>query len=295
MLRFSEHVHAARPRIGRPGTCCRSPAWAARSQRFRHPWIEAASCARAPRRGPAEPHQGLSCGRRNRRWPRAGRPTGACPETPACRRVRLDGSTNVAIVKVRYPAPKRMPEPAAEIDRLQATVLSRRGHCQETPPSRWTSGSPWNSASAAKSASPRRRYLPSTRPTSADGGPRPRSPPPSSVCRAKQERRAGDPRTAPCDAEACRPLARADDRSQISRRWRPAPMSLSRRPRHLTCRCRRSWPAAATAGSLLVDLSRAGNAEELKGKELIVTLVSDSGASEASVRLRLGAAMACLR
>jgi len=35
----------------------------------------------------------------------------------------------------------------------------------------------------------------------------------------------------------------------------------------------------------LVDLARAGNAEELKGKELRLTLVSEAGASEAVVLL----------
>jgi DsbC/DsbD-like thiol-disulfide interchange protein len=35
----------------------------------------------------------------------------------------------------------------------------------------------------------------------------------------------------------------------------------------------------------LVDLTRAGNAEELKGKDLKLTLVSDAGASEATVRV----------
>ena len=60
-------------------------------------------------------------------------------------------------------------------------------------------------------------------------------------------------------------------------------MSSSRRRTASTCRCRSGCRTAPTATARFeVDLSRGGNARELKGKTLTLTLVSDAGATEAT-------------
>ena len=87
------------------------------------------------------------------------------------------GSTNLATIKVGYPAPRRMQEPGAETIGYTSAVIFPVEVVPRDAASPSTSSSSWSSASAAKSAFRPRRSCPSRCPLAMWATPRRRSSP----------------------------------------------------------------------------------------------------------------------
>ncbi len=121
--RSNEDAHEHGPdRHSAHSSRLRLPAWLAaqgqawlRSISPRRGWsCTPRACACSPGRPPSSRPSPIWRASRSR-WPRAGRPIGACRATPACRRSSTGRARPTWLaVKVRYPAPSRMHEPGAE-------------------------------------------------------------------------------------------------------------------------------------------------------------------------------------
>jgi DsbC/DsbD-like thiol-disulfide interchange protein len=194
------------------------------------------------------------------------------------------GSTNVAAIEVRYPAPSRLPEPAAQTigyknsvifpvevtprDAMQPVDLklsAQFGICQEICiPAETTISLTLVPSQLEGKASP--ALL-----AALERVPRPQA-----------SRRAGDPElvrvTASLDGAAPRLLIEA----RFPRGDRGADVFVEA-PEGLYVPAPKRLPDSAD-GTLRfeVDLSRGGNARELKAKTLTLTLVGDVGATEAT-------------
>ena len=173
------------------------------------------------------------------------------------------------------PRQARRPEAHAGIRRLPRDLHSRRGE-----------DCPWpcfpRSSRAVRLAGARRRAGARAAPA---GEPARR--------RSRAAARNGEPR---------RRRAAPRDRGALPAAAAGAPMSSSRRRMGSTCRCRSALPDGGRRRRLRfeVDLSRGGNARELKGKTLTLTLVSDGAAKPprtvpGTVRLASLSGLACDR
>ena len=192
------------------------------------------------------------------------------------------GSTNVAAIKVRYPAPI----PDARGGRADHWLqdgghLSRRGGAQRRRPSPSTSSLRWTSGSAARSAFPPRRNSPLTlAPPQLEGKASPELLAAlERVPRPQASRRTGDPQlervTASLDGEHPRLLIEA----RFPQGARGADVFVEAPDGLYVPQPKRLPDGAGATPRFEVDLSRGDNARELKGKTLTLTLVSDAGAT----------------
>jgi DsbC/DsbD-like thiol-disulfide interchange protein len=194
------------------------------------------------------------------------------------------GSTNVAAIKVRYPAPNRMQEPGAETLGYKSAVIFPVEVMPSDP------GKPVNLELKAEFGVCRDICVPAEAklsltllPAQLEGKPSPEIVAAMErVPRPPVSRRAADPEVRRVTASLDGGAPRLAIEARFPQGGRGADVFVEA-PEGLYVPLPKRLPDAAD-GTLRfeVDLARGGNARELKGKTLTLTLVSDAGATEAT-------------
>ena len=195
------------------------------------------------------------------------------------------GSTNVATIKVLYPGPAPHAGARRRNHRLQLLGdLSHRGDADRSRQARRPGAHRGIRHLPGNLHPGRGEILARAFPPPARGQPRPRSSAHWSACRARRPAAApSDPELRRVDGKPRRQPPAPVHRACASRTATAAPTSSSKRRLGFTCRCRNVCRTAPTERLRFeVDLSRGGNARDLKAKTLTLTLVSDGGATEAT-------------
>jgi len=197
------------------------------------------------------------------------------------------GSTNTASIKVAYPAPTRLVDPAAEMIGYKTSVLFPIEVIPKVPAEAVELRLALEFAVCREICIPAQASLALTVPPAPVAG----APAPAiaaaleRVPRAQAKRRAGDPKLLGVTPKLTGPSPSLEIEAKFPDGGAGADVFIEAPDGIFVPMAKKLAGARDGQVRFLVDLSRGGNAEELRGKELIVTLVSDSGASEASVRL----------
>ena len=194
------------------------------------------------------------------------------------------GSTNVAAIKVLYPAPSRLSEPAAQTIGYTSAVIFP----VEVVPS--DASKPVALELAVQFGVCREICIPAEAalsltllPSQLEGNPWPALLAAlERVPRPQSSRRAGDPQLERATASLDGAAPRITFEARFPRGDRGADVFVEA-PESLYVPLAKRLPDAAD-GTLRfeVDLARGGNAQDLKAKTLTLTLVSDAGATEAT-------------
>ncbi|HXE70639.1 MAG TPA: protein-disulfide reductase DsbD domain-containing protein [Hyphomicrobiaceae bacterium] len=197
------------------------------------------------------------------------------------------GSSNTASIKVDYPAPMRLVDPAAEMIGYKTTVLFPIEVIPKLPTEAVELRLALEFAVCREICIPAQASLALTVPPAPTAG----APAPAiaaameRVPRVEAKRRAGDPKLLGVTPKLAGPSPSLEIEAKFPGGGAGADVFIEAPDGLFVPMAKKLAGGSDGQVRFLVDLSRGGNAEELKGKELIVTLVSDSGASEVSVRL----------
>jgi|SRR5262245_7811300 len=197
------------------------------------------------------------------------------------------GSSNTASIKVAYPAPMRLVDPAAEMIGYKTTVLFPIEVIPKVPTEAVELRLALEFAVCREICIPAQASLALTVPPVPTAG----APAPAiaaaleRVPRAQAKRRAGDPKLLGVTPKLAGPSPSLEIEAKFPGGGAGADVFIEAPDGIFVPMAKKLAGGSDGQFRFLVDLSRGGNAEELRGRELIVTLVSDSGASEASVRL----------
>jgi len=198
------------------------------------------------------------------------------------------GSVNTASIKVRYPAPIRLVDPAADMIGYKKSVLFP----VEVVPR--TAGEAVNLQLALEFAVCREICIPAQAALQLalpaallTQAPVPRiAAAQDRVPRAQSARRAGDPQLLAVKASLEGPAPFLQIEAKFANGAAGADVFIEA-PEGLFVPMAQKLPGGSEGHvRFQVDLSRGGEAQDLKGKELTITLVSDSGASEVNWTLR---------
>lgn len=196
------------------------------------------------------------------------------------------GSNNTASIKVAYPAPMRLVDPAAEMIGYKTSVLFPIEVIPKVASEAVELRLALEFAVCREICIPAQASLALTVPPAPMAG----APAPTlaaalaRVPRAQGERREGDPTLLGVTPKLAGPAPSLEIEAKFPGAGAGADAFIEAPDGIFVPMPKRLAGGSDGRVRFAVDLSR-GNAEELKGKELIVTLVSDSGASEARVRL----------
>ncbi len=195
------------------------------------------------------------------------------------------GSSNTASIKVAYPAPMRLVDPAAEMIGYKTTVLFPIEVTPKVPAEAVELRLALEFAVCREICIPAQASLALTVPPAPTAGAPAITAAFERVPRVQAKRRAGDPKLLRVTPKLAGPSPSLEIEAKFPGGGAGADVFIEAPDGIFVPMAKKLAGGSDGQVRFLVDLSRAGNAEELKGKELIVTLVSDSGASEASVRL----------
>jgi len=197
------------------------------------------------------------------------------------------GSSNTASIKVAYPAPMRLVDPAAEMIGYKTSVLFPVEVTPKVPGEAVELRLALEFAVCREICIPAQASLALTVPAAPMAG----APAPAlaaaleRVPRVQAERRDGDPKLLGVTPRLAGPAPSLEIEAKFAGDGAGADVFIEAPDGIFVPMAKKLADDRKGRIRFVVDLARGGNAEELKGKELIVTLVSDSGASEASVRL----------
>jgi DsbC/DsbD-like thiol-disulfide interchange protein len=197
------------------------------------------------------------------------------------------GSSNTASIKVAYPAPMRLVDPAAEMIGYKTSVLFPIEVTPKAPAQAVELRLALEFAVCREICIPAQASLALTVPPTAMAG----APAPAlaaameRVPRAPAKRRAGDPKLLGVTPKLAGPSPSLEIEAKFPGGGAGADVFIEAPDGIFVPMAKKLAGDHDGRIRFLVDLSRGGNADELKGKELVVTLVSDSGASQTSVQL----------
>lgn len=197
------------------------------------------------------------------------------------------GSSNTASIKVGYPAPMRISDPAAEMIGYKTSVLFPISVMPQVP------GEPVDLRLTLEFAVCREICIPAQATLELKLPPARRLGAPAAALAAAQARvpraqgslRASDPQLLAVRSTLSGPSPRLEIDAAFPGGNGGADLFLEPPDGIFVPMAQKLSAAGDGRVRFLVDLTRAGNAEELKGKDLKLTLVSDAGASEATVRV----------
>jgi DsbC/DsbD-like thiol-disulfide interchange protein len=197
------------------------------------------------------------------------------------------GSTNTASIKVAYPAPMRISDPAAEMIGYKTSVVFPIAMVPRAPAEAVALRLALEFAVCREICIPAQASLELRLPPLARlGAPaatlaaaRARVP------RPQASRRAGDPELLGVRSRLTGPSPMLEIDAKFPGGGAGADLFLEAPEGMFVPMAKKLGGASDGRLRFVVDLAPGGNAEDLKGKELTLTLVSDAGASEATVRL----------
>jgi DsbC/DsbD-like thiol-disulfide interchange protein len=192
------------------------------------------------------------------------------------------GSGNTASIKVSYPAPMRLIDPAAEMIGYKKSVLFPIEIEPLTPSQAVDLRLALEFAVCREICIPAQASLQLTLPPGLAQGA-----PPAQITaarervpRAQEARRGGDPSVTRVEAKLSGPVPSLEIDAKFPAGAAGADLFIEA-PDGLFVPMAQKLPGGSDGSvRFQVDLSRAGSAEELRGKKLILTLVSEAGASE---------------
>ena len=197
------------------------------------------------------------------------------------------GSSNTASIKVVYPAPMRLVDPAAEMIGYKTTVLFPVEVTPKVP------GEAVELRLALEFAVCREICIPAQASLALSVPPAPLAGAPAPtlaaalarVPRAHAQRRDGDPELLGVVPRLTGPSPSLEIEAKFAGGGVGADVFIEAPDGIFVPMAKKLAGNSDGRVRFVVDLSRGGSAEELRGKELIVTLVSERGASEAKVRI----------
>lgn len=197
------------------------------------------------------------------------------------------GSSNTASIKVVYPAPIRLVDPAAEMIGYKTTVLFPVEVTPKVP------GEAVELRLALEFAVCREICIPAQASLALSVPPAPLAGAPAPalaaalarVPRAEAQRRDGDPELLGVTPRLTGPSPSLEIEAKFAGGGAGADVFVEAPDGIFVPMAKKLAGDSDGRVRFVVDLSRGGSAEELKGKELIITLVSERGASEANVRI----------
>ena len=192
------------------------------------------------------------------------------------------GSRNTASIKVSYPAPMRLIDPAAEMIGYKKSVLFPIEIEPLTPSQAVDLRLALEFAVCREICIPAQASLQLTLPPGlGKGAPAPQlAAAREQVPRAKAAQRAGDPSVSRVEAKLSGPAPSLEIEAKFPAGAAGADLFIEAPDGLFVPMAQKLSDGSEGSVRFLVDLSRGGSAEELKGKRLILTLVSDAGASE---------------
>ena len=246
------------------------------------PWIElhARACALS-RIAPSRPRASIWPASKSR-WRTAGRPTGACPgDAGVPPTFDWAGSANVASTKVLYPAPMRMPEAGGEAIGYKQSVLLPIEVTPQDP------AKPVVLKLALEFGVCREICIPATASFDLRSLPRPAGAPAPQIAaalervpRPQQSRRKGDPELKRVAVSSDGPSPKLTIEASFAGQATDADVFIEAPEGLYVPMPKRVATEAAGVVRFETDLSR-DLAQDLKGKALTLTLVSEAGATEA--------------